>query len=115
MLSCSEPLYADVLGKVSLYALRVFRKRAELEARPCKHIFTTTMCMVCPCKLEENKRAQKIPPKGVLRLKLADFDPIWYLSSVSDMNLRFVNPLAALSLQSSSQYSEPLPICFFIL
>jgi hypothetical protein len=99
-----DPLYVNVINKVALHALDTYRKRDALRPKPnCSHLFCITQGMICPCRLALRKAKAKIPLTGVCPLQLIDFSPVHYIPGVADMNVRSVNPLAALSIDAAAQ------------
>jgi hypothetical protein len=100
-----DPLYANVINRVSLYALDLYRARASLPQVPgakCTHVFTRTQGIICPDAVAQRKKKEKIPVSGVSPLRITDFAPVYIIPGVDDVNVRDVNTLAALSISRSS-------------
>lgn len=92
-----DPLYAHVRGKISFYALNLYRLRLALLVKPCTHLFTAIYHIICPCEQKKLKKNKGVSARGTLPLEKENFDQVYELTSAEDMNPRDVNPYAVLS------------------
>jgi hypothetical protein len=86
-----DPIYAEVLGKVSYFALLMFKSRYDnhKSGNACSHTFKDQTGITCPCEVLERADREGHDPLLLLR----DFLGIHHLTRPENFPIRMVNPL----------------------